>query len=109
MTNRDVTNWREGNGIRPFLAPFSSFRRELDRLFDDFLAPGERGLPVGRGIQPDIAIQESQIAYIVTAELPGIDQKDVQVELKDDILTIAGEKREEYNEDKDGRRYNERS
>jgi HSP20 family protein len=111
MANRDITPWRESNAARPFLAPFSLFRRELDRLFDDFLVPGDGQLrgAAGAAIQPDIAVQETQTAYTVTAELPGIDRKDIQIDLKDDTLVIAGEKREEHTENEQGRHYSERA
>src|SRR5579883_2619368 len=43
MANRDLTPWTRGSALSPFGGrdPFSSFRREMDRLFDDFFAPAE--------------------------------------------------------------------
>jgi len=109
MPNRNVTNWREANGARPFLAPLTSFRRELDRLFDDFLVPGDGQFSTSRDLQPDIEVQDRDNAYAVTAELPGIEPKDVQVDLNDNILTIAGEKRQARDQNDKGRHYSERS
>ena len=46
---------------------------------------------------------------MVTAELPGIDQKDIELDLSDNALTLRGEKRSERKEEQAGRRYSERS
>jgi HSP20 family protein len=84
----------------------------MDRLFDDFFAPAEgregRPFPVAGG-WPSLDVDETDQAYKVTAELPGLELKDVDVDLRDNVLTISGEKREERKEDKSGRRYTERS
>ena len=82
--------------------PFSSLRRQIDRLFDDFGA-GFWHVPVGRGalggfdgdIVPQIEVSESDDGYKVTAELPGLDEKDIDVTIADDLLTLKGEKRAE--------------
>jgi HSP20 family protein len=105
MANRDVTNWRDASLNRPLWAPLSSFRRELDRLFDDFL-PADM-LVGNRALQPDIEVKETNDSFTVTAELPGIDQKDLQVSLDDNVLTIRGEKRQERHEQE--RHYTERT
>jgi len=108
MSDRNIVNWRGPETAQSFLTPFSSLRREMDRLFDDFLGEGNGRLFGGRGLQPDIEIQETDSAYRVTAELPGIKQKDIQVDLKDNVLCIAGEKRQARDENERGRHYSER-
>jgi HSP20 family protein len=90
--------------------PLTDLRAEMDRLFDGFFHrfpsfPMGRDLmdwePFGRlerglGIAaPRIDFSESDKGYEVVAELPGLDQKDIAVELKDDVLTLSGEKKEE--------------
>ena len=116
MPNRDLTPWR--NIGTPGFArdPFASFRREMDRLFDDFFAPaearsfgGSAQQAGGRGVWPSLDVDETEQAYTITAELPGVDPQDVQLELRDNALVLRGEKRSERNEEDGGRRYAERS
>ena len=78
--------------------PFASFRREMDRMFDDFFSgrgltrwPGGGDIPVD--VRFDVAETDSEVK--VTAELPGVDENDVEVTLADDLLTIKGEKKRE--------------
>jgi HSP20 family protein len=120
MPNRDLTprnpGYGRGTGLSPYgRDPFAPFRREMDRLFDDFFAAPELrsfgGAPRAGAadITPDLDVEETERAYIVRAELPGLDLQDIQVELKENALTISGEKRSERTEDEAGRRYTERS
>jgi HSP20 family protein len=117
MANRELTPWRMP-GLQAFgRDPFTSFRREMDRLFDDFFAPaeGRSFAPAAAAraetgmIMPSIDVQENEQAYTVTAELPGIDLKDIELSLDDNVLTLRGEKRSERHEEDGGRRYSERS
>lgn len=88
-------------------APFESLRREIDRLFDDF-RPFDWHLPskvfgfevprVSRAawqIAPAMDLVEKDNAYEITAELPGLDEKDIEIKLSNHTLTIKGEKSEE--------------
>jgi HSP20 family protein len=90
--------------------PFESLRREVDRLFEDF----DRGFwrfpsrslfdiePFwGRGAtEPAVDIVERERDYQVTAELPGMEEKSVELRIADGIMTIKGEKKEEKEEKK---------
>lgn len=113
MANRDLTPWRMPSA--PALRdPFGSFRREMDRLFDDFFAPAEARsfaapAEVRGAVMPSIDVDETEQAYTVTAELPGIDPKDVELDLRENALMLRGEKRSERKEEDGGRRYSERS
>jgi HSP20 family protein len=85
--------------------PFVAFRREMDRMFDDFLS-GFGGRPLApfgswSGVTPTIDVSESDKEVVVTAELPGLDQKDFEVTVSGDVLTLRGEKKAER-EEKDG-------
>jgi len=99
-------------GPRPW-APFESLRREIDRLFEDF--NGGWRSPLGRSFfdvppfssreaawpaVPAVDVAETDKAYEITAELPGIDEKNVEVKFADGVLTIKGEKTEEKEEKK---------
>jgi HSP20 family protein len=115
MNNRNLTPWSRGVPTT-FADPFSSFRREMDRLFDDFFAPAGEGRSFGAPAQaatallrPSIDVEETEQSYVVSAELPGLTKQDIELNLRENALTISGEKRAERNEEKAGRRYAERS
>ena len=93
--------------------PFENLRDEIDRLFDDFgrglWQPFRRSLltaePLfGRQLKwpnmPAVDVVESEKAYEITAELPGMDEKNIEVKVADGTLTIKGEKQEEKEEKK---------
>ena len=113
MANRDLTPSTGGRGMAPLgRDPFTFFRREMDRLFDDILAPAESrsfAAPDAATLWPRIDVRETDQAYSVTAELPGLDPKDIELNLRDNVLTISGEKRQEMSAEGDGRTYIERA
>jgi HSP20 family protein len=80
--------------------PFLSMRRDLERVFEDF----SRGVPdpwAGGGrAGPVIDVAETDDAVEVTAELPGVEEKDIEIDLSGDVLTVRGEKRHESEEKK---------
>jgi HSP20 family protein len=95
---------------------FENLRQEADRLFgelgrDFWRPPFGRSMfdlepfwrrELGRIAAPAVDIVEKDAAYEVTAELPGLDEKDIDVKIVNDYLTIKGEKREEKEEKKKG-------
>jgi len=116
MANRDLTPFGGGRSLSPFARdPFSSFRREMDRLFDDFFIPVEaRSFTGGNGagaaaLSHSIDLDETDKAFELTAELPGLEQKDVELTLRDNAIVLSGEKRQERQEGEGGRRWSERS
>jgi HSP20 family protein len=90
--------------------PFDSLRREVDRLFDRFdggfwrlpFRHRQSALDLFWGAQkatfPATDVAEKEQAYEITAELPGLDLKDVDIKLSNGYLIISGEKREEKEE-----------
>lgn len=96
------------------LTPIDAFQREMNRLFDDFFkgfglkSAGEEMENLGAFV-PRIDMAEDEDAFRVTAELPGMDEKDIDINLTRDALTIKGEKREEKEEKGKGNYYMERS
>lgn len=86
--------------------PFEMLRQEIDRLFDDFRPFGWGGrldvrLPsIGRNwaLQPAVDLVESEKEFEITAELPGMDEKDIQIEVSDRRLVIKGQKSESKEE-----------
>ena len=78
--------------------PFGSLFREVQKTFEDF---SRRSPLAGFGsdiLAPKIDVGESENAIDLTAELPGVDEKDVDVTLADRMLTIRGEKKVERDE-----------
>ncbi|WP_354237400.1 Hsp20/alpha crystallin family protein [Bradyrhizobium sp. F1.2.1] len=81
--------------MRPDFGLFG-LHREIDRLFSEF----SQGLgPNAQQLVPNIEIAETDKAIEVTAEMPGLERKDVDISLEDDTLTIRGEKKVEQGTD----------
>ena len=119
MAIKDLIPWNRGRDTRVRGGrdqdPFLTLHREMNRLFDDVfrgfdLTPSgsrmaDQGL-FGQGLSgqglgwPNIEISETAGEVTVTAELPGLGEKDVDVQLADGVLIIRGEKKSE-SEDKD--------
>jgi HSP20 family protein len=74
----------------------------LARLFDE--TPFSGGADAAAWM-PAVNVQETKEELVLTAELPGIRQKDIQIELENNVLSISGEKSEERTEGDDDRRY----
>ena len=88
--------WRHNHGHDLLHAP-DLFGRGIDRLFGDFLGRGREGFV------PRLDLSETEKEVVVSAELPGMDEKDLEVNFSKGRLTISGEKkaeREEKGEDK---------
>jgi HSP20 family protein len=101
--------------------PFQRLRGEIDSLFEDFFGgrrPSRRSfLDIGAsrrakaafGAIPAVNLTETGKAYQITSELPGMDEKNVEVRIAEGVLTIKGEKQEEREEKKKGYHMHERS
>jgi HSP20 family protein len=113
MALRELIPWNNGSRNEPARraegdSPLRSLHREINRLFDEVL----RGVDIGRFAPsatmgwPSVELNETDKEVKVIAELPGLDQNDLEVELGDGLLMISGEKKSET-EDKE-RRFSER-
>lgn len=110
MAMRDLIPWSRGRDVSARSDkdnPFLTLHREMNRLFDDVfrgfdLAPvgSERFSNRVGSTWPSVEMSETDKEIKVTAELPGLDEKDVQVELTNGVLAISGEKKTE-SENKD--------
>jgi len=65
--------------------------------------------PLTESFSPNLDIQEEEKAYHLTVEVPGIDKKDIEISLKDNILAIKGEKKQETKKNEGGYSWKERS
>jgi HSP20 family protein len=73
---------------------FGSLQREVDRLFDEFARGfGPLGALSRPNLMPSMDVAEADKEIEITAELPGLERKDVEISLEDDVLTIRGEKK----------------
>jgi HSP20 family protein len=117
MSVRDLIPWGRSNDRTPAIHrdgsrnPFLSLHREMNRVFDDFFRDFDMRLPVmgGAGFNggwPNVDLSETDKEVTVTAELPGLEEKDIELLIEDGVLTLKGEKRAE-SEDKD-RQFSER-
>jgi HSP20 family protein len=117
---RSLLPWRKKSGAgaptpaarNDSLDPFLTFRREVDRVFDDLFEalPGQGFSPMTgwQGMAPVVDVAETDKEIVVTAELPGLDEKDLQVTLAGDVLIIKGEKKAEREQKNGGAHYIER-
>lgn len=80
------------------LNPFEAFERDVKRIFDDFFALEPVDL-FDSAWMPSVDVEEDEKSIHVRAEIPGIDEKDLNVTLEDNVLTISGEKKEERKEE----------
>ncbi len=83
--------------------PLFSLQREVNRLFDDFfrgfdLRPLRASEERWGGFSPKMDLEETEKEYRITAELPGLEEKDVEVLLTGNSITLKGEKKEEKEE-----------
>ena len=105
--NRNVSNVpgpQHAEQARPLL----TLRQEMDRLFDNvfrgFDLPMTAPLAWATGPWPHVEVIDGDDEVKVVAELPGMEEKDIEVSLQEGILTLKGEKKSESN----GSTYSER-
>ncbi|MBV8698175.1 Hsp20/alpha crystallin family protein [Bradyrhizobium sp.] len=107
MAFRDMIPWSRNQQLAPSretFDPFFTLHREMNRLFDDafrsfgaFGALSRFGSPLMEGQfgWPKIELTETDKAVTVSAELPGLSENDVQIEVANGVLSIRGEKKAE--------------
>jgi HSP20 family protein len=109
MSLKDLIPWNRG-GTMPAAfnddrQPFFALHREMNRVFDNFFR-GMEGFDAGRSWSmgwPSVEVRDTDSQVEVVAELPGLDEKDVEITLHNGMLTLKGEKKSEsgnasYNE-----------
>ncbi len=100
MNVRDLVPWaridrERGPATRSdSISPVVNLHREMNRLFDDvFRGFDDSRLWGVRSAWPSVDVEETEKEYRVTAELPGLEERDVEVLLQDGLLTVRGEKK----------------
>ena len=100
---------------RGMVNPFDVLQSRIDRMFSDFnstfglprtLLDDSFRMPAVWGGKPlpSLAVHEANGKVTITAELPGVEEKDIEVSVDDEMLTISGEKKSEV-EEKEGESY----
>lgn len=112
LRRRERTRYPAVRGEEPSML---SLRDQMFRLFDDFLygletprQPALWSAETGEFI-PNVDVTETDGELKISAELPGMTEKDVSVELDEETATISGEKKREEEEEKGGRYWRETS
>lgn len=78
------------------LAPFRELEERFDRLFDSFMQLGDWNQGWNKNwstFVPAIDVNETDKEVVITAELPGMDEKDIEISVSQDMLTLSGEKK----------------
>lgn len=119
MSIRDLVPWhvnKKNLSVRNVHEPLYGLQKNINRLFDSFFDESDLLPSIFEEYEnkfgdfaPRIDIKESKKNIEISAELPGMDENDVDLELSDDILTIKGEKKQETEDKKDGYYRMERS
>jgi HSP20 family protein len=110
---RDLIPWRRQEDAAPALfreeerRPFVQLRREMDRLVDDFFrAPLAGGGLIGGAASrigwPSLEVKESDDRVTITAELPGLNEKDIELSVQNGVLTLRGEKKSQHRDEDRG-------
>lgn len=91
--------WRNKTEQRPNGGTgLSRVRTEMDELFDQFLRDPWGALAHGWSAGPLMDVSETEDEILVTAELPGVDPRDIDIDVTGNTLTIRGEKKQEREE-----------
>lgn len=86
--------------------PFGSIDHVFDNVWRGLGAPAAAA---ASGFVPRLDVVERENEYLLTAELPGLEEKDFALEVHGNLLTLSGEKRAEHEEVRKGWRWNERA
>lgn len=101
----NLTPWRsKGHVFKPsHSSDLSQFQREMNHLFNNFFSSGDVTTPqlLNTGMYPSIDLQEKDTKYVLDADLPGMNEEDIEIEFHNNVLTIKGETKDEK-EIKDG-------
>lgn len=68
---------------------------EFDRVFENFFTPASTNFSSARLMRPAYDIEESDTHYVLSFDLPGMKQEDINIEVKDKVLSVSGERKRE--------------
>lgn len=95
-----------------FNPPVSRLQSELNQFFDSFFSGGLGNWPAQTDsgsvrFAPSLAVSETKDAVLVRAEVPGLEAKDLDIQVEDDVLVLKGEKKAEKHDDSENHHYSE--
>ncbi|MBI3993650.1 MAG: Hsp20/alpha crystallin family protein [Candidatus Lambdaproteobacteria bacterium] len=108
MDIKEIGPWKWGKKLPALkedgVDSIQALQRNMSRLFEDFFGRFNAGwenfpLEVRGSFNPRINVTENEQEIVVTAELPGMDEQDVEVSLSNDLLALKGEKKQEREEE----------
>jgi len=88
-----------------YLFPYTANRnnngmQDFERVFEDFFATTPTEGQMAFGFKPNVDIKESEDFFLISADLPGLKEDEIKIEVKDKILTISGERNYEKSDEK---------
>ena len=89
------------NDSEPRTTDVWGLQSDINRLFDAFMTPFE-GTEIRRTLSPKLDVAETKDKYEIKAEMPGMEEKDIDLSMDDGVLTISGEKKTEAESDDKG-------
>jgi HSP20 family protein len=100
MNVRDLVPWTRGDRERrptttesESLGPVVNLHHEMNRLFDDVFRAFDSPRAGSYGAWPSMDVEETDKEYRVTAEIPGLEERDIEVLFQEGVLTLRGEKK----------------
>lgn len=98
MNPRSLVPWWRSEVAAADRDPFAALQKEMNELLENFLGPrADRAL----AFSPKLDVAETETEVKVTAELPGMEEKDIDISVDGEMLTIKGEKKQEKEEKKE--------
>lgn len=110
MAIRDLIPWNSNRDRGIDASPLLTLHREMNRMFDDVFRGfdlarfGSAGAFEGFG-WPRVSIEKTNTEVRITAELPGLDEKDVSLEIANGVLSISGERKSKSEDRRLSERY----
>ncbi len=80
----------------------SSLQNDMNRLFNTFFATPTAGNGAVRRWIPAMDVVETDDHFVLKADLPGLSEDDVQIDVEDDVLTVSGERKAEHEDKREG-------
>jgi HSP20 family protein len=84
------------------LRELSSLQTEMNRLFNAAFDGGQQGAAAARRWAPSMDLLETDEHFVLRADLPGVSEEDVSIELEDNVLTLSGERKAEHEDRREG-------
>ncbi|HZN58769.1 MAG TPA: Hsp20/alpha crystallin family protein [Planctomycetota bacterium] len=86
----------------------NQLQEELARAFDERVGRSERGSTIADWV-PAVDLREEDSRFVIRADLPGVEPKDIEVTMEDGVLTLRGKRELEHREEREGYRRVERA